>query len=181
MANAMVLHLPQLAFKMEPFQCVPGQTLVENYAELMDALVNLNPLAHAGGNARSITQKLKQVLDAYRKKNINALQKSVDNEEYTQLDNIQDTWQNEITRKQNMEMQIHTATHENALRCLSDKIVIQTRTGSGYSKGLLELERMPLAEKQQTVAKDACNTLRDIKDLMVKENKRLDPVINTLA
>ncbi|KXS12673.1 hypothetical protein M427DRAFT_59208, partial [Gonapodya prolifera JEL478] len=42
------------------------------------------------------------------------------------------------------------ATQENTLRCLSDKIGIQTRTGSGNSKELLELERTPLAKKQRT-------------------------------
>ncbi|KXS10249.1 hypothetical protein M427DRAFT_62649 [Gonapodya prolifera JEL478] len=54
-------------------------------------------------------------------------------------------------------------THENALRRLSDKIGVRTRTGSGNSEESSELERTPLAKK------------RDIKDLMDKENKRPDP------
>ncbi|KXS10835.1 hypothetical protein M427DRAFT_36451 [Gonapodya prolifera JEL478] len=192
---ATVLHLLHLAIEMEPFQRIPGQTLAENYAELTDALVNLNPLAHAGASATNVTWKLEQVLDAYREKNINALKKSGDNEEYTQLDELakkywaaytgytveQDARRNEVTRKQNMEMQIHAATCENTLRRLSDKIGVRTRTESGDSKELSELERTPLAKKRRTVAKDACDTLRDIKDLTDKENERPDPVINTLA
>ncbi|KXS20122.1 hypothetical protein M427DRAFT_52383 [Gonapodya prolifera JEL478] len=67
------------------------------------------------------------------------------------------------------------ATCENALRHLSDKIGVWTRTGSGDSEELSELERTPLAKKRRTVAKDACDTLRDIKDLMDKENERPDP------
>ncbi|KXS20869.1 hypothetical protein M427DRAFT_51824 [Gonapodya prolifera JEL478] len=85
---ATVLHLLQLAIEMEPFRRIPGQTLAENYVELVDALVNLNPLAHAGANATNVTRKLEQVLDAYREKNIDALKKSGDDEEYTQLDKL---------------------------------------------------------------------------------------------
>ncbi|KXS15034.1 hypothetical protein M427DRAFT_57169 [Gonapodya prolifera JEL478] len=62
-------------------------------------------------------------------------------------------------------------TLKNALWCLSNKIGVWTRKGSGDSKELLELERMPLAKKWQTVAKDACYMLRDIKDLMDKKEQ----------
>ncbi|KXS17461.1 hypothetical protein M427DRAFT_54732 [Gonapodya prolifera JEL478] len=85
---------------------------------------------------------------------------------------------NSFSTNQNSSM---PATCENTLRRLSDKIGVWTRTGSGDSKELSELERTPLAKKQQTVAKDVCNMLRDIKDLMDKENERPDPIIDTLA
>ncbi|KXS16568.1 hypothetical protein M427DRAFT_55229 [Gonapodya prolifera JEL478] len=48
-----------------------------------------------------------------------------------------------------MEMQIHAATCGNALQRLSDKIGVWTRTGSGDSEESSQLERTPLAKKQQ--------------------------------